>query len=1816
MLSNPDHLGPPKRPEPPVERLRKPSLNLRIEAYRNNLAQNQQQPSPSSFSRDFPSPGPSNGSASPLNTRFPNPAPDTAYSFSASESSPVIGASASAQSSIHNRSNSYNVLGSTATTPSQPTPSPRHKSSNSGNTPNFTFSFGAKTNTPARAKPDSNLENRRASQIISHSGFINRNVSTSFPMNLAKNWKAYKAEIKGSKLYLYKPPNEKAAAVRDLFPSEHGGIEDVEENEENNSAPADANSLQNQDQRRKRLFWGPGRHPDMVLNPDGSLSSGTSEALMYELVFAATFAVEDEEGWKKYAEAVLLCLPILAGRERFEVDIVAVIDRYLRYTDSDAMLEYRRRRVEWLVATYIEYHYGEAVPPSLDVLVKAFSLEMNIRPPAETPFKLPKPPATTPRTPLERPSLVPKSSFSRDPSENPHGGTYADLRHKATMSRERTMAIDTNVLAQSLELAFIKLAYDASQLPRVQPILASLGPTGPWAVFSATERRPHWLTHFIVAQIVAESDRSVSVSSTHSRALTISKWTRVADHARLAGNECMWKAILDALTSKPVARLEKVWRRVDTADRMNVEAWVRGENGVKKSAQNQIRWLNTPASDLTRDAQELKASSPFQVPLMRRIHKIIRSVSATLQNCNVDRFVVDHADVLDLFYLWDAVITKPTSLKLIDEYVVDSLKAEPIQIGRLAQLFHQPRSQNYHLHALVPFTFPEPLPSLAFLDRSELVRLRKESLDKHGNTAPHDIQMEHLSRMKFFPSEHVRSHWSGKEGVELDDTTFRLFNGEMIVKVVKESQPSSRPASFFDNGATSLSRRPSRAPSIRVTPQAASTLERKSSAARRQSMPLLNNSRNRINQTENMATNPPDLSVPIVIVGGTIERLVDVLVRGLDYVMAATSDDNGEMALMDRRAKGLRIDRSDYSKTWWSTYRSFLTPDAFIAMLRKQYRVSVISLRQSPQASSQDVADNVNQRIAILTVLNEWFMDGGGLIDVLDQPELYNEVYNWLRDTVEFTSPKDCPPQREINQNWQELETARSTLLSLMEVQAKRPTLRHIPTFDSGVYEPSIRSYGAQPPEIDRMTAQELVEQLDAIGAVGIRGLQAEDLLSCMEILEVQSRDKTGWILLTDLPTISQDEMIIQNIYFHLTLVEPSPLLADFPITERLTGLAQPSIRTMLYCFDEARTWATAVLAQPGISMEVRARRMEVFLQALEMCRILSAKTDGVAAGSPVIRSFVETVLTTAILSPESRMFQRAWYHTAIQRRLNSMETLESFLRPSLTEPLPFPTGFKLAVDFGWMVERLLELVSMPDALVNTGDALGSVVNFEKRRHLYTFVLNMPTLASPRPSKQRSQLNNVDLVRLNNMYEWAAKILQDGGGNLGVSQVIKDEAQRENAHTSAGAPPRKYPKPFAKIVLLQQEKNKRDRHIRDRLLREKRLEQQKKEKQSVPYDKAMDAARKTKTNKRASMNPFMRVVRPLSTAFPFGNAPIATPEGLEGRKWTLEELSSMSGVKPSLSIDLAGARIEERFSNVRPFIFTLDTEDGVKYYFQATRKRDMNAWITQMSKISKNTSEKRRTYLGPPTANIGYYKVPQNRGSHPTAVFCVPLDFLVEREYGSADISAVPSFFERCLEEVETRGFSEDGIYRVSGSKLQIDRIKSEVDQGKTVDIYHEDIHNICSLIKLWIREIPGGLMSSDGFWSAVDAVQRQDHGESINRMRHAIMKIPLPHLYVLRRLMEHLTIASTHEDQTRMAEKQFSLVFGQTVLTPPDQTINAINAGIQYGNRVVELMLIYYHAIFEVEADEEDDGEGADASGEMHFLEELEEVDEEQVQQ
>jgi hypothetical protein len=50
---------------------------------------------------------------------------------------------------------------------------------------------------------------------------------------------------------------------------------------------------------------------------------------------------------------------------------------------------------------------------------------------------------------------------------------------------------------------------------------------------------------------------------------------------------------------------------------------------------------------------------------MQRMHSTIQTVLSVLRKCSVDGFLIDHADVLDLYQLWEVVVTKPSPLKLL-----------------------------------------------------------------------------------------------------------------------------------------------------------------------------------------------------------------------------------------------------------------------------------------------------------------------------------------------------------------------------------------------------------------------------------------------------------------------------------------------------------------------------------------------------------------------------------------------------------------------------------------------------------------------------------------------------------------------------------------------------------------------------------------------------------------------------------------------------------------------------------------------------------------------------------------------------------------------------------------------------------------------------------------------------------------------------------------------------------------------------------------------------------------------------------------------
>ena len=504
-------------------------------------------------------------------------------------------------------------------------------------------------------------DSRRTSQIVYNSGFINRlgdaapsiyaqyrPYSSAANLTLSKGWKAFKAELKGSKLYFYKTPNDRSAAIKELFPT--AIVPALEDGEADGEADASEDAMLGRGRndgaagRKKRAYWGRRTHPDLSRGDNG-IEKGTFEALLHEAVFATTFlrpATEDgEQGassgeprrpqWKDFSSAILLCLPLLIGREIFENEFTRLCDNLVSGTDENTR-DFERSCVSWMAGKYLQYHGApadeagwddwqkETIPnfsgkegstskpisapgsiPSLSLAGSTFSSGLGTFAPrlADDPkmasLMEALGPVGCPNTASPVKPLPPRQQRPQHPFADSNKHRVWTLLAQESFTREVLSLLDPVTTAHSLRVFHQRALQQLPDDIRADHILktdrepgasdqgagTSTGPSPSVSLpLFGSDDQPHWLTKLLLMQILgADSPNSSgeernSSSRTHSRSEVISMWALIGELCRVGGDECSWMAISAALFSRPVARLGKAWRRVDRQSNMAVESWI------------------------------------------------------------------------------------------------------------------------------------------------------------------------------------------------------------------------------------------------------------------------------------------------------------------------------------------------------------------------------------------------------------------------------------------------------------------------------------------------------------------------------------------------------------------------------------------------------------------------------------------------------------------------------------------------------------------------------------------------------------------------------------------------------------------------------------------------------------------------------------------------------------------------------------------------------------------------------------------------------------------------------------------------------------------------------------------------------------------------------------------------------------------------------------------------------------------------------------------------------------------------------------------
>ena len=537
---------------------------------------------------------------------------------------------------------------------------------------------------PSQTEPPDPSCEKRVSQITFHSGFVNRATDFTLPNTrgtfyghpaAAKGWKPNKLILRGTKLQFYKPPSDRVAEVKELFPL---GIvpadEEEDETGQGEEVMADKTKLDAKPSttKRKRAFWGRRTHPDLVLDANGAVMKGTLEALIHETVFATTFSLHQETlstddippsptqsasstAWQDFALSVLFALPLALGADKFEFEFVRCCTYLVSGADADTK-DGNRARVACLAKEYLRFHgkpAGEAawndfqadiIPNALqtgDKLSRSPTLPTSASVQAlyaRSPMHLSSSPNANTASPnvdtfSPRPdhrgmmSLhdtlvmdpIPAPNVTTSPSKSPldaghrtsGSGNSQDisfaLLDRDGFTKDVLFRFRAQDVAHSLFVFHRSLLEDLPQNLIADDCLASIPApierqayppqdhTEPRSIigcFLGSEARLHWLTKLVLLHVLMPDSPTSThpsaelfprTSRTYTRSEVVSAWVRIGELCRVTGDECSWRAVFNALCSRPVSRLDKTWRRVDPGVRAVVETWVAkvGNDGVE-----------------------------------------------------------------------------------------------------------------------------------------------------------------------------------------------------------------------------------------------------------------------------------------------------------------------------------------------------------------------------------------------------------------------------------------------------------------------------------------------------------------------------------------------------------------------------------------------------------------------------------------------------------------------------------------------------------------------------------------------------------------------------------------------------------------------------------------------------------------------------------------------------------------------------------------------------------------------------------------------------------------------------------------------------------------------------------------------------------------------------------------------------------------------------------------------------------------------------------------------------------------------------------
>ncbi|XP_028666322.1 SLIT-ROBO Rho GTPase-activating protein 1 isoform X1 [Erpetoichthys calabaricus] len=177
---------------------------------------------------------------------------------------------------------------------------------------------------------------------------------------------------------------------------------------------------------------------------------------------------------------------------------------------------------------------------------------------------------------------------------------------------------------------------------------------------------------------------------------------------------------------------------------------------------------------------------------------------------------------------------------------------------------------------------------------------------------------------------------------------------------------------------------------------------------------------------------------------------------------------------------------------------------------------------------------------------------------------------------------------------------------------------------------------------------------------------------------------------------------------------------------------------------------------------------------------------------------------------------------------------------------------------------------------------------------------------------------------------------------------------------------------------------------------------------------------------------------------------------------------------------------------------------------------------------------------------------------------------------------AIPLVVESCVRFINLYGLQHQGIFRVSGSQVEVNDIKNSFERGNDPladEENNHDINSVAGVLKLYFRGLDNSLFPKERFNDLISCIRIDNLYERALYLRKILLTFPRSVLIVMRYLFAFLNHLSQYSDENMMDPYNLAICFGPTLMPVPDiQDQVSCQAHV---NEIIKTIIIHNEVIF-----------------------------------